>query len=186
MIIYPMKPIVIGILFTLFPALLTAQEQQIAASYFMMFNFSEKEVTDPSGVVTLSPLELTHVVELDIASVQIGSVVVDWGTDETHWLFRRTFPVAYPDSTQSSHGVGLLPITNDEAAILKQHKELVVRLSYFNEKGVYAGYTIQESVGAQDIGTGQLTKLGKCIAVWNEKKIKHQAVLGPGYALPAR
>ena len=181
-----MKSIVIGILFTLFPGLLVAQEQQIAASYFIMFNLSEKEVTDPTGVVTLSPLELTHVVEIDIPATGIGSVVVDWGTDKTHWLFRRTFPVAYPDSMQPGHGVGLLPVTAEEATILKGHKELVVRLSYFNKKGVYAGHTIQQGVDAQDIGTGQVTRPGKCIDVWNEKKTKHQAVLAPGYALPAR
>jgi hypothetical protein len=181
-----MKSLVIGILFTLFPGMLAAQERQIGASYFMMFNFSEKEKSDPAGLVTLSPLELTHVVELDISSVRMGSVVIDWGTDETHWLFRRTFPVAYPDSTQPGHGVGLLPVTAEEAAILKAHKDLVVRLSYFNTQGVYAGYTLQQGIGAQDIGTGQVTRAGKCIAVWNEKKIKHQAVLAPGYALPAR
>jgi hypothetical protein len=181
-----MKSFIIGILFTLIPGLVCAQERQIEASYFMMFNFSEKEATDPLGVVTLSPLELTHVIELDIASVRVGSVVVDWGTDEANWLFRRTFPVAYPDSTQSGHGVGVLPVTAEEAGILKRQKDLIVRLSYFNEKGVYAGYTIQEGIGAQDIGTGQVTRARKCIAAWNEKKIKHQAVLAPGYALPAR
>jgi hypothetical protein len=104
-----MKSLVIGILFTLVPGLVCAQERQIEASYFMMFNFSEKEVTDPLGVVTLPPLELTHVVEINIPSVRMSSVIVDWGTDEAHWLFRRTFPVAYPDSTQPGHGVGLLP-----------------------------------------------------------------------------
>jgi hypothetical protein len=181
-----MKSLVIGILFTLVPGLVCAQERQIEASYFMMFNFSEKEVTDPLGVVTLPPLELTHVVEINIPSVRMSSVIVDWGTDEAHWLFRRTFPVAYPDSAQPGYGVGLLPLTAEEAAILKRHKDLVVRLSYFNEKGVYAGHTIQLGVGAQDIGTGQVTRPGKCIAVWNERKIKHQALLAPGYALPAR
>jgi hypothetical protein len=181
-----MKSLVIGILFTLVPGVLTAQERQIEASYFMLFNFLEKEATDPSGLVTLSPLELTHVVEINIPSGRLGSVIVDWGTDEAHWLFRRTFPVAYPDSTQPGHGVGLLPVTAEEAAILKAHKDLVVRLSYFNTQGVYAGYTLQQSISAQDIGTGQVTRAGKCIAMWNEKKIKHQAVLAPGYALPAR
>jgi hypothetical protein len=181
-----MKPLVIGILFTLVSGLICAQEQQIEASYFMMFNLSEKEVTDPSGVVTLSPLELTHVVELNILSARMGSVIVDWGTDEAHWLLRRSFPVAYPDSTQLGYGVGLLPVTAEEAAILKRHKDLVVRLSYFNEKGVYAGHTIQAGIGAQDIGSGQVTRPGKCIAAWNEKKTRHQAVLAPGYALPAR
>ncbi|MBD0255822.1 MAG: hypothetical protein ICV83_08895 [Cytophagales bacterium] len=181
-----MKSLVTGILFTLFSGVLAAQEQQIQASYFVLFNFSEKEMTDPSGTVTLSPLELTHVVEIDIPSARIGSVIVDWGTDEAHWLFRRTFPVAYPDSTQPGHGVGLLPVTAEEAAILKAHKDLVVRLSYFNTQGVYAGHTLQQGIDAQNIGTGQVTRAGKCIAVWNEKKIKHQAVLAPGYALPAR
>ncbi len=181
-----MKSLCIGILFMLFPGLLAAQERQIQASYFMLFNFLEKEMTDPSGVVTLSPLELTHVVEIDIPSTRLGSVIVDWGTDETHWLLRRTFPVAYPDSTESGHGVGLLPVTAEEAAILKAHKDLVVRLSYFNTQGVYAGHTIQQRIGAQDIGTGQVTRAGKCIAVWNEKKTKHQTVLAPGYALPVR
>lgn len=181
-----MKSLLIGILFTLLPALVCAQERQIEASYFMMFNFSEREVTDPSGVVTLPPMELTHVIELDIPSARVGSVIVDWGTGEANWLLRRTFPVAYPDSTQPDYGVGLLPVTAEEAALLKRHKDLVVRLSYFNEKGVYAGHTIQAGIGAQDIGTGQVTRPGKCISVWNEKKIKHQAVLAPGYALPAR
>ena len=181
-----MKPFVFGILFTLFSGLASAQHGQMAASYFMLVNFSEKEMTDPTGVVTLSPLELTHVIELDISATRIGSVIVDWGTDEAHWLFRRTCPVAYPDSTQPGRGVGLLPVTAEEAAILKGHKDLVVRLSYFNEKGVYAGHTIQEGIGAQNIVTGQVTRPSKCIAAWNEKKIRNQAVLAPGYALPAR
>jgi hypothetical protein len=181
-----MKPSIIGILFTLISGIVCAQEPQIEASYFMMFNFSEKEATDPSGVVTLPPLELTHVIELDITSARVGSVIVDWGTDEANWLLRRTFPVAYPDSAQPGHGVGLLPVTAEEAAILKSHKDLIVRLSYFNDKGVYAGYIIQEGIGAQNIGTGQVTRPGKCIAAWNQKKTKHQAVLAPGYALPAR
>ena len=181
-----MKSFVIGILFTLFPGLASAQHGQMAASYFMLVNFSEKEITDPSGVVTLSPLELTHVIELDISAARIGSVIVDWGTDEAHWLFRRTFPVAYPDSAQPGRGVGLLPVTAEEAAILKGHKDLVVRLSYFNTQGVYAGHTIQEGVGAQDIVTGQVTRPRRCITAWNAKKMEHQAVLAPGYALPAR
>jgi hypothetical protein len=181
-----MKSLVVGILFTLFSGVLAAQEPRIQASYLVLFNFSEQEMTDPSGVVTLSPLELTHVVELNVLSARMSSVIVDWGTDETHWLFRRTFPVAYPDSTQPGYGVGQLPVTAEEAAILKEHKGLVVRLSYFNEKGVFLGHTIQRGVIAQDIDTGKVTRAGKCIAVWNEKKSKHQTVLAPGYALPAR
>ncbi len=181
-----MKPIAIGILFTLLSGFLPAQERKFEATYFMLVNLTEHEVTDPSGVITLSPLELTHVVELNIPSTRMHSVVADWGSDENHWLLRRTFPVAYPDESQPGRGVGMLPLTPQEATFFKKRKNLVVRLSYFNEQGVYVGYTIQKEVGAQDIKTGRVSRPDKCVAVWSQKKVRNQAVLGPGYDFPAR
>jgi hypothetical protein len=181
-----MKPLVIGILFTLLSGFLSAQERKVEATYFMLVNLTEQEVTDPSGSVTLSPLDLTHVVELDIPFTQMRSVVADWGTDENHWLLRRTFPVAYLDESQPGRGVGMLPVTPEEAAFFRKYRNLVVRLSYFDAQGVYVGHTLQKEIDAQDIKSGRVSSPGKCVATWSQKKIRNQAVLGPGYDFPAR
>lgn len=156
------------------------------ATYFMLVNLSEQEVTDPSGSIALSPLDLTHVVELNIPFTRIRSVVADWGTDENHWLLRRTFLVAYFDESQPGRGVGMLPVTPQETLFFKKHKNLIVRLTYFDEQGVYVGYTLQKEIGAQDIQSGRVCSPDKCVAAWSQKKVRNQAVLGPGYDFPAR